>query len=291
LSIFGSAAKIHFCLSPICAKLSIGIAMAIKNSKQRRNKPDNADGFRISNGPVIQSAEEAGTSTADFGDAVALPRAYGAPMLFAIARDPQTIFTYWSIDWPTIFAEAVPVDRQVHLRVYRNDGAQETSAAVEPMAGNCFLPISQPRGVYRVEIGYFQPADVWNSVATSHDVAMPADNVGQDADVALATIPLHLSFQRLIDLFRASNGAALAETISRFQKRVLSVERELLTQEEREILRETGFSLSEIARARRAFIEVAASRMLRKRAEATLSSDLSSPRGGFGGSSWASAAS
>jgi hypothetical protein len=145
--------------------------------------------------------------------------------------------------------------------------------------------------VYRVEIGYFQPADVWNSVATSHDIAMPADNVAQDADVDLATIPLHLSFQRLIDLFRPSNGAALAETISRFQNRVLSAERELLTQEEQEILRETGFSLSEIARARRAFIEAAANEMLRKRTEAILSSDSSSPRGGFGESSWALAAS
>lgn len=267
------------------------IAMARKNQENPRRKSDPADSFRISNGPVIRPTEERESGLGDFDAAVALPRAYGAPMLFAIARDPQTIFTYWSIDWPTIFAEAVPVDRQVHVRVYRNDGAQETSAAVEPMAGNCYLPISQPRGVYRVEIGYLQPADVWNSVATSHDVAMPADNVGRDADVDLATIPLHFSFQRLIDLFRASNGAALAETISRFQKRVLSAERELLTQEEREILREMGFSLSEIARARRAFIEAAANRMLRKRAEATLSSDLSSPRGGFGGSSWASAAS
>jgi hypothetical protein len=267
--------------------------MARKNQNKLRRKSDLTDGFRISNGPVIRpGTEDRESGLGDFGDAVGLPRVYDAPMLFAIARDPQTIFTYWSIDWPTIFAEAVPVDRQVHLRVYRNDGVHETSAAVEPMAGNCYLPVSQPRGVYRVEIGYYQPGDVWNSVATSDQVTMPPDRVAEDADVDVATIPFHLSFQRLIDLFRASNGDTLAEIISRFQKRALTDEgRELLSPEELEILRAMNLSLSDIAAARRVFMERASHQALRKRAEAILGFGSTSPRGGFGGSSWASAAS
>jgi hypothetical protein len=292
LSIFGSAAKIHCCLSPICAKLWFGIAMAVRNSKQRRRKSENPDGFRISNGPVIRPAEEDKREGDDFGDMVELPRAYGAPILFAIARDPQTIFTYWSIDWPTIFGEAMPVDRQVHLRVYRNDGTQETSAAVEPMAGNSYLPVSQPRGVYCVEIGYYQPEDVWNSVAVSDEVTMPPDNVAADADVDVATIPFHLSFQQLLDLFRVSSGAALAEIISQFQKRALSEEeRELLSAEERKILRAMDLSLLNTAVAWQAFLNQADYETLRKRAESILSSGSASPRVGFGESSWASAAS
>src|SRR6266478_5986548 len=203
--------------------------MATKNRRQAESKSNVTDGFRISNGPVIQTAEEAGTSTADFGDIAELPRSHGAPELFAIARDPRTIFTYWSIDWPRVFARRIPVDRQVHLRVYRGDGALEMRAAVEPMAGNSYLTVSQPRGVYRVEIGYYQPEDVWNSVAISDEVTMPADKVAKDADVDLATIPFHLNFQQLLRLFRLSNGAPLAETISRFQKRALREEgRELM---------------------------------------------------------------
>jgi hypothetical protein len=266
--------------------------MDIESRKPIKSKSDMTDGFRISNRPVIRPTEEAKKGGDDFGAMVELPRPFGAPILFAIARDPQTIFTYWSIDWPTIFAEATPVDRQVHLRVYTVDGGQETSAAVEPMAGNSYLPISQPRGVYRVEIGYYQPEDVWNSVAVSDEVTMLPDNVAADADVDIATIPPHLSFQQLLDLFRVSNGAALAKIISQFQRRALNEEEsELLNAEERNILRAMDLSLLNTAVAWKAFLTQADDETLRKRTEAILSSDSSSPRGGFGESSWASAAS
>src|SRR6266480_365632 len=233
------------------------VNMAIKSRKSVRSKSHMTGGFHISNRPVIRPTEEAKREGDDFSDMVELPRPFGAPILFAIARDPQTIFTYWSIDWPTIFAEAMPVDRQVHLRVYTIDGAQETSAAVEPMAGNSYLAVSQPRGVYRVEIGYYQPEDVWNSVAVSDEVTMPPDNVATDIDIDIdvATIPLHLSFQQLLDLFRVSNGAALTEIISQFQKRALNEEeRELLSAEERKILRAMDLSSLNTAVAWQAFL-------------------------------------
>jgi hypothetical protein len=263
--------------------------MATKNRRQAKSKSNVTDGFRISNGPVIQSGEEAGTSAADFAE---LPRLHGAPELFAIARDPRTIFTYWSIDWPRVFERTIPVDRQVHLRVYRGDGALEMSAAVEPMAGNSYLTVSQQRGVYRVEIGYYQPEDVWNSVAISNEVTMPPDDIAQHADVDLVTIPFHLSFERLIDLFRASNRDALAEIISQFQRHALNEDkRDLLSVEEREILHAMDLSLIEIAAARRAFIDQAENETLRKRTDAILRSGSSSPAGGFGESSWSSASS
>jgi hypothetical protein len=265
--------------------------MATKNDRRAKSKSNGMDGFRISNGPVIQSAEEAGTSPADFSDVAELPRPHGAPELFAIARDPRTIFTYWSIDWPRLFAQTIPVDRQVHLRVYRGDGALEMSAAVEPMAGGSFLTVSQQRGVYRVEVGYYQPEDVWNSVAISNEVMMPAEDIAQHADVDLVTIPLHLSFQRLIDLFRPSNRDTLAETISQFQRHALNKDkRDLLSGEEREILHAMDLSLIEIAAARRAFTDQAEKETLRQRADAILRTG-SSPVSGFGESSWRSASS
>ncbi len=210
--------------------------MATKNRRPAKSKSNVMDGFRISNGPVMKSTEEAGTSAADFGDVAELPRPHGAPELFAIARDPRTIFTYWSVDWPRLFAQTIPVDRQVHLRI-------------------------------------------------------PPDDIAQHADVDLVTIPFHLSFQRLIDLFGATNGAALAETISRFQKRALTEEgRELLTSEEREILRTMDLSLLEIAASRWAFIDQADDETLRKRTAGILSLSSTSPASGFSESSWSSAA-
>jgi hypothetical protein len=121
---------------------------------------------------------------------------------------------------------------------------------------------------------------------------MPPDSVSENVDVDLATVPFHLSFQRLIDLFRASNGDALTEIISRLQNRAVTEEdRQLLSAEEWEILRAMNLSLPEIDAARRAFADRGDDDLLRKRAEAILGFGATSPPGGFGGSSWGSVAS
>jgi hypothetical protein len=260
--------------------------MATKNRKQAKSKSDVADGFRVSSEAVVCPDNE---QEKEFGEGVGLPRVHGAPILFAIARDSRTIFTYWSIDWPEVFAKTVPVDRQAHLRLYRADGVEEESVAVEPMSGNCSIAVSQPDGAYHVEIGYYQPADVWNSIATSKEVTMPRDGFAGYGDVDLATIPFHLSFQRLLDLFGASKGDALAEMISQFQKRALNNGKgEQLSAEEREILRAMDLSLSEIAAAGLSFIDMAGSETLRKRTERLLDFGPASPSRAFGESSWSS---
>lgn len=257
--------------------------MADSQSPSRGSKASN--GFRISAGPLIRFADD--EQLRDLGDVVELPRISAMPVLFAIARDPRTIFTYWDIDWRSIFAQAPPLDRQVHLRIYLADGAQESSSAVEPMAGNCYLKVAQPRGAYRVEIGYYQPEKTWNRVATSEQVTMPPDSISDDLDVDLATLPFHLSFQRLIDVFRTSNKDALAEIISKLQGRALTEQdRALLTPEEWEVLRAVNLSLDEIGSAQRAFLAPMAESALRRRAEAVLGLGSTSPANGFGGSSW-----
>lgn len=258
--------------------------MATKNRKQAKSKSAVADGFRVSSEPVFCPDNE---QEKEFGESLGLPRVHGAPILFAIARDPRTIFSYWSINWPAVFAKTVPVDRQAHLRVYRADGVEEESVAVEPMSGNCSIAVSRPGGSYHVEIGYYQPADVWNSIATSNEVTMPSDNFADDGEVGLATIPLHLSFQRLLDLFGASKGEALAEMISRLQKRaVTDDERDLLSPEEWETVRAMNVSLEEIQCARAAFNASANAAALRKPTEEILGFGPSSPASGFGASSW-----
>src|ERR1043166_7423019 len=254
--------------------------MAMPN---QRTAPAGGD-FRISNGPIAPLAD---TNEAERElDAIELPRVSGPPILFAIARDPHTIFTYWYIDWSSIFQKGEPTDRQVHLRVRRADGTEETVAAVEPMAGQHYPSVSQPRGAYRVEIGYYAPAGVWNSVATSDEVSMPPDTVSEDVDVDVATIPLHLSFQRLIDLFRASNSDALAEIISRLQNRaVTDHERDLLTVEEWEILRAMDLSLENLKAAHTGFAARISEAALRRRAEALLGFGATSSTRTFGASS------
>jgi len=243
--------------------------------------------YRVSNAPVVRFSRSDSKLPSDLADAIELPRVYGAPLLFAIARDSRTLFVYWNVDWSAIFENTAPVDRQVHLRVHRSDESEEITEAVEPMAGNCYLSVSEPRETYRVEIGYYQPEKVWNRVAISEQAKMPPDRVTENAQVDVATIPFHLSFQRLIDLFRASNTDALSEIISRLQQRAVTDEdRALLTEEEWEILRAMNLSLDQIGEARRAFAARKNGVALRRRAEALLGFGATSPARGVSESSW-----
>jgi Domain of unknown function (DUF4912) len=258
--------------------------MAEQSESQTAGTPK---GYRVSNGPVVRLARSDPKLPQDLSDVIELPRLYGEPLLFAIARDPRTLFVYWIIDWSTIFENSAPVDRQVHLRVRRADGSEESSTAVEPMAGNSHLTVSEPRENYRIEIGYYRPREVWNAVATSELVALPPESVAEQTDVDVATIPFHLSFQRLIDLFRASNPDALSEIVSRLQKRaVTEQDRALLSPEDWEILRAMNLSLEDLGVARRAFAKRANGAALRRRAETLLGFGATSPARGFSESSW-----
>ena len=88
--------------------------------------------------------------------------------------------------------------------------------------------------------------------------------------VDLATIPFHLRFQQLVDLFGAANDDALATVISRFQTRAVSSGRyEKLSPEERKILRRAGVALSELADARRAFNQLDSEKLRKERRSAS----------------------
>ena len=241
--------------------------------------------FRISGDTIVRSAEAERIDP--IPDAVELPRFYDEPLLFAIARDPRTIFACWSVDWASVFDNTAPADRKVHLRVYCESGDEATATATEPMAGNCYITVPQQRATYRVEIGYYEPENVWNSVATSKPVAMPADGIAENVDIDVATIPFHLSFQRLVDLFRAGNTDALAEIIARLQRRAVTpAERDLLTREERKIIRAMNVSLKEMESARAAFETRPNPAALRRRAETLLGFGATSPGRPFASSSW-----
>jgi hypothetical protein len=102
--------------------------------------------------------------------------------------------------------------------------------------------------------------------------------------VDLATVPFHLSFQRLVDLFRISNGNALSAIVARLQARALSdTEREMFSPEEWEVFRAMNVSVDQMKAGRDQFSEDKGA--LRKKAEAVLGFGATSPTGGFGQSS------
>jgi hypothetical protein len=240
------------------------------------------NGFRLSGGPVAYLSEDRGGG-ADFSELSQLPRVYGEPILFAIPRDSRTLFTYWNIDWASEFAKSEPFDRQVYLRV-KKDGTEESECVIEPMLGSYYALVMQPGGAYRVEIGYYRPANEWRSIATSDEVVMPPETLSEKVDVDVVTVPFHLSFQRMVDLLHTSSDGSLMDSISQLQDRA-SEEEESLTAEEREILRAMNLSLADLTAARTAYLNSDKRDALQKRMEAILGFGSSSPAGGFGGSS------
>ena len=100
-----------------------------ETSQGRGQQQSGRPGFRITGGPVV-SDQRSTAAPAEYGQ---LPSSYGSPILFAIPRDPRTIFTYWNIDWSDAFARNTPVDRQVFLRLKRQDGSDEIEEPIEPM--------------------------------------------------------------------------------------------------------------------------------------------------------------
>ena len=205
--------------------------------------------FVLSNRPLVplEAEDPSRSSPRDYEILGELPRSYGRPVLFGIARDPHTLFAYWDIDWATAFGDRVPTDRKVYLRVVSSDGTEETRVTVEPFAGSHCVPVAQARSTYRIELGYHEPAEVWHSVATSEEIATPPDGVSDNKEIDVATVPFHLSFQRMVDAFRASkyDGDALVEILSRLQHGADDPDTEALTETDREILRAIDCSSSE----------------------------------------------
>src|SRR5438046_9841219 len=90
------------------------------------------DAFHISSDPVVGLI--AVERPPDVGDNLGLTREHGARILFAIARDPRTIFASWNIDWSSWFERLMPADRQVPLRLSGADSLQETTVTGARMA-------------------------------------------------------------------------------------------------------------------------------------------------------------
>jgi hypothetical protein len=146
------------------------------------------------------------------------------------------------------------------------------------MSAMHYVTISGLHNSYRVEIGYFQPFDTWHSVATSGEVEMPPQRSVELGDVELATIPFHLSFQQLTNMFGTPNDTLVSRLVSEFQKRVLSSDKpnEATTSDTR-ILGSLNLSLPEITAAEHDFKKIDTEKLARRtRAIVSIGRDQSS---------------
>jgi Domain of unknown function (DUF4912) len=239
------------------------------------SQPSNG-GYKISEAPVTSSSLSPRRDEAR-DELTELPSHYGGPLLVAIARDPRTLFLCWSVDWSAAFDNGLPADRCAHVRL-RQSGNERT-VAVEPMSGGCAIEDLEPGETYSVELGYYAPPDTWNSVVIGNEVMMPFASEGGDELVDVATIPFHLTFQRMLNAFHGAESGDLAQKLAEFQERAGTKK---LTGEEVEILRALDLSPEDLQKT-------AAARESLEKSQRLLARPPfggASPNEGFGGASW-----
>jgi hypothetical protein len=142
--------------------------------------------------PAKRAPRKKAAPKADLDALGSLPHGYGTDTVFLVAQDPNWLFTYWDID----------ISRHpggpCHLRVEDGDGeiVQEISVPFETR--NWYVPVKEAGKTYTVEIGYYRGRS-WKSIARSMPVATPRNRLSESDQFNFATIPLHMSFQRLVE--------------------------------------------------------------------------------------------
>lgn len=141
-----------------------------------------------------------------------LPRTYGSETIFLVAQEPHWLFTYWDIDI------SKHPGGKTFLRVLKGEGDIEQEIEVPFETRNWYVPVASAGAVYVIEIGYYRGL-VWSPIGRSVEVTTPTDRLSDDEIFEYATIPLHLSFQRMVESIRpaVTQGEAPVEVLARLQ--------------------------------------------------------------------------
>lgn len=142
-----------------------------------------------------------------------LPRSYGTESIFLVAQEPHWLFTYWDIDI------SLHPGGKTFLRVHGPGEEIEDEIEVPFETRNWYIPVQKAAHPYTVEIGYYR-GTAWKPLARSITVQTPPDSMSDSQDFSFATIPLHLSFQRLMENIHTTidGGEALIQALARLQK-------------------------------------------------------------------------
>ena len=137
----------------------------------------------------VQASVAADDLLNDLGN---LRRSYGEEVMFLVAQDPHWLFTYWDID-----ISRHPGGPCI-LRVEHASGDLEQEIEVSFETRNWYIPVQKAGGSYAVEMGFHRYGK-WNSIARSPIVTTPRDKFSESAAFDFATLPMHISFQRLVE--------------------------------------------------------------------------------------------
>jgi len=146
-----------------------------------------------------------------------LPQSYGEDTLFLIARDPHWLFAYWDVDWSPWQAKAM--DGKFILKLYTSSGSVELTTQIHPEARNWYIPAKNAGGSYYAELGCLGADGEWLTIVRSDDATTPQDKFSESAEADFATVPIHLTFQHLVEMVqsRMREGESLITALSRLQ--------------------------------------------------------------------------
>lgn len=142
-----------------------------------------------------------------------LPRSYGTDAIFLVAQEPHWLFTYWDIDI------ALHPGGKTFLRVREGADRIECEIEVPFETRNWYIPVQKAGADYSVEIGYHR-SSAWNALASSITVRTPQDKMSESGEFDYATIPLHVSFHRLMENIQTTiqGGETLIQALGRLQR-------------------------------------------------------------------------
>ena len=176
---------------------------------------DQNEAHKFEIGSVSQPPVVSAPVYEDLGE---LPESYFEDTLFLVARDPRWLFSYWDFNWarfsPGAFRGGV---KQFFLKVTTAAGADAGLIEINPEARNWYIPVSSPDTAYFAEIGYFDKAGSWQKIVQSGVAATPADALAEESVADFATVPAHLTFERLLDLVKEKmmEGESLISALAR----------------------------------------------------------------------------
>jgi hypothetical protein len=221
-------------------------------------KPPGADApnsrtFTLSQSPVVEDGMSAPPAIRDAQPPSTRPRREIGPVLILLPRNSKQLFAFWDVDWTAAIDGSDGGERTIEVRVFHRDATEAGRSAVEATRGSCAIDVPVPGAQYYGAIGYLDSTGRWREVARSIPVATPADFVSPQDDAQFATIPFHLSFQRLSKLFRkvATEGEPLVGTVARLQREQAN-EDPSTSSEAPTVMSEAGIDSSQTAAAIRA---------------------------------------
>lgn len=132
-----------------------------------------------------------------------LPEAYGTKRLYLTARDPHWLYANWDLtpDQRSGYNKQ-SVDGHLILRIYAGaaGGTPISEIHVHPESRHWFANVERAAAKYAAEIGFYRKGRKWTSVATSGATLTPPETVSADSSAEFATIPVDLSFEKLLAL-------------------------------------------------------------------------------------------